>query len=151
MQLKAGETGGRAPSLGTSAAREQDRNPRFGTCSRRFLCGSQNTAALLPLVRPPPWPRCRAQNNPPSEYPGLTTLNSGEQFMWYCACYYLTRLCLPSVAFWQSCKKGVRILVIDTYNPSTQAGKGTGNASNRRLSTTPQCHSKPIFSSFILR
>lgn len=76
MQLKAGETGGRAPSLGTSAAREQDRNPRFGTCSRRFLCGSQNTAALTsscetPTLAAMPRPKQSSIRIPRVDHPQL--------------------------------------------------------------------------------
>ena len=71
MQVK---PGGRAPSLGTYAAREQEPSvwhmqPGIPLWFPKYSC--------LPLVRPPHLAEYRAQNNSPIRHPGLTTLNLG--------------------------------------------------------------------------
>lgn len=91
MQLKAGETGGRAPSLGTSAAREQEPSVwHMQPGPSSFTCETPTPASV---------PR---QNKSPHHDPRVDHPQLG--FVSWCIVPAIVLHVWSAVAFWESCK-----------------------------------------------
>lgn len=144
MQLKTGETGGRAPSLGTSGRTRAGTLPRVGFLAHAagpsFVVPKNSSSCETPTPAAMPVPKQIPHHDPRVDHPRI------GPFMWYCTCHCLTCVCL--VASGRDAK-GVWGVSLSLIHPSTRAGREGEHASSRRPSNTPQC--KPIFSSYTLR